>query len=54
MVGGKWRGILCVSVSCSWVGVGRVGVIFWVDRGRWTFFMGKWGWVTIVSYASFN
>ena len=54
MVVGKWRGILCVSGSCSWVWVRWVVVIFWVDRGRWTFFMGKWGWVTIVSYASFN
>ena len=54
MVGGKWRGIFCVSGSCSWVGVGRVVVIFWVDRGRWTFVMGKWGWVKIVSYTSFN
>ena len=25
----------------------QVAVIFGMDRGRWTYFMGRWGWVGI-------
>ena len=35
-----------MDIFYGWVGwVGMCGGIFWVSRGRWTFFMGEWGWV---------
>ena len=34
-----------VDVAHGWMAAG--GGNFGMDRGRWTYFMGKWGWVGI-------